>query len=565
MAFASSAIEALCSKQRRFFTTVAYVRNKLQGIDVLREPKINKGLGFTFSEREQLKLKGLLPPSFRSQEEQEAAVMKGIRNIRDGLLKYVYLKDLQCTNERLFYRVLCNNTEELMPIVYTPVVGEACLKYSYIYTKPRGLYITAEDAGHVSSILDNWPEKDVRAICVTDGGRILGLGDLGANGMGIPIGKLCLYTALAGIPPSTTLPITIDVGTNNELLLSDPLYTGLRQKRLTGPKYDELLDEFMEAVVKKWGKSCLIQFEDFNNANAFRLLKKYQNKYCTFNDDIQGTAAVCVAGLIASCGLTKTKIRDNVFLFFGAGGAALGIADLLVKAMVEDGLTRIEARSQIWLMDAYGLLSTSRTDLDEQKMRFVKDVKHTSDLEEIINMAKPTALIGASAQGGAFTESILKTMASLNERPIIFPLSNPTSKAECTAKDAYLHTDGRCVFASGSPFDPFSFGGRTFHPSQGNNAYIFPGVALGIIACRVHHIPDFTFLVAAKSLANLVTDEYLEEQRLYPPLHCIRDVSLSIAAKVADYFYSESLATVKPEPTNMFDFVKQNQYDWRYD
>ncbi|RWS26046.1 NADP-dependent malic enzyme-like protein [Leptotrombidium deliense] len=524
-------------------------------------------LAFTLRERETLGLKGLLPPAIRSQELQAKATMDTIRAMQDQMSKYLFLRDLQDYNERLFYRVLCTNTEELMPIVYTPVVGEACIKFSHIYKRPRGLYITVHDAGHVYSLLSNWPEKNIKAICVTDGERILGLGDLGANGMGIPIGKLSLYTALAGVPPYLTLPITIDVGTNNETLLNDPLYIGLKQKRVRGPQYDDLLDEFMEAVIKKWGRSCLIQFEDFGNANAFRLLEKYQKNFCTFNDDIQGTASVAVAGIFASTKLTGLRLAQNTFLFLGAGEAAIGIADYLVKAMENEGSTTEEARSRIWLIDSKGLITENRPSggVEGHKKKFAKKAEHTNNLEQAIDLIKPTALIGVSAQHNAFNEAVLKKMAAYNKRPVIFALSNPTSKAECTAEQAYNSTEGRCVFASGSPFKAVTIKGQTFYPGQGNNAYIFPGVALAIMACNVHHVPEDTFLVAARALADLVTKEHLAEGRVYPPLSNIREVCLQIAAKVTQYFFVESLATIRPEPDDKLLFMRGKQYDYMYD
>ncbi|RWS10093.1 NADP-dependent malic enzyme-like protein [Dinothrombium tinctorium] len=524
-------------------------------------------LAFTLRERESLGLKGLLPPAIRSQELQVKTVIETIRAAKDQLSKYLYLRDLQDYNERLFYRVLCLYTEELMPIVYTPVVGEACIKFSHIYKRPRGLYITVHDAGHIHSILSNWPEKNVKAICVTDGERILGLGDLGANGMGIPIGKLSLYTALAGVPPYLTVPITIDVGTNNETFLNDPYYIGLKQKRVRGPQYDDLLDEFMEAVVKKWGRSCLIQFEDFANANAFRLLEKYKNNFCTFNDDIQGTASVAVAGIICSARLTGMKLSQNKFLFLGAGEAAIGIADFIVMAMKEEGLSEEEALERIYMIDSRGLITVDRPagGVEGHKIRFAKAVEHCKELENVIDMLKPTALIGVSAQHKSFNETVLKKMASYNKRPLIFALSNPTSKAECTAEEAYTCTEGRCVFASGSPFDPVTINGQTFHPGQGNNAYIFPGVALAVMACNVHHIPDETFLVAAKALADLVSKEHIAQGRVYPPLQQIREVCLQVAAKVAQYFFVESLATLRPEPEDKLLFMRGKQYNCVYD
>ncbi|KAH9511736.1 NADP-dependent malic enzyme, variant 2 [Dermatophagoides farinae] len=556
-------------EQRRFRSTldIEIDMQKLCGVDLLREPNVNKDLAFTTREREVYKLKGLLPAAIRSQELQVQIVMDNLRAINSELGKYMFLRDLQDHNKRLFYRVLQVHTRELMPIVYTPIVGLACQKYSLIFKRPRGMFITINDAGRVFEILGNCGEPEIKAIVVTDGERILGLGDLGANGMGIPVGKMALYSAIAGIPPELTLPVTLDVGTNNQALLEDPYYIGLKQRRATGPHYDQLLDEFMEAVVKRWGRSCLIQFEDFGNKNAFRLLSKYKKDYCTFNDDIQGTASVAVAGMLASFRKTNTKINQHRFLFLGAGEAALGIANLLVMAMIEDGMDEETAHSKIWLIDSQGLVTQSRPGIidDEHKWPFAKNVKSTKDLMEIVNLVQPSCLIGAAAVPGAFNESILKRMAEINKNPIIFALSNPTSKAECTAEQAYEHTDGRCVFASGSPFNNVTYKDQTFVPGQGNNAYIFPGVALAVMACQVHEIVDEIFLVAANALAEQVSREDLDIGSVYPPLDNINEVSLRLATRVAEWLYNKGYANVRPEPDDKYIFLKSRLYDALYD
>ena len=507
---------------------------------------------------------GLLPPAYQDQELQARAVINFLDNCKDELGKYIYLRNLKDFNENLFYYTLTNNVEKLMPIVYTPTVGLACQKFSEIYMRPRGLFVSLKDIGRVRQVVANWPEKDVRVIVVTDGERILGLGDLGANGMGISIGKLSLYTALAGIPPQNVLPVTIDVGTNNEFNLKDPFYIGLRQKRERGDKFDALIEEFMQAVVERWGRSCLIQFEDFANTTAFNLLSRYRNDYCTFNDDIQGTAAVSLSGLLTAARLTGKRLADCSFLFYGAGEANLGTANLLIMAMQDEGLAYGEAKRRVWLVDSKGLVVKSRADLNEHKIEFAQDVAPVAGLEEIVDIVKPTAIVGASAQGGSFTESICKKMAKYNERPIIFALSNPTSKAECTASQAYEWTQAKCVFASGSPFDPITINGRTYVTGQGNNAYIFPGVGLAAIAAHTHTVPEQTFLVAARALSDQVTSADLEVGLVYPSLTKIREVTLRVALRVLEYFYAERLANYCPEPSNKEVFLKSLQYDPRY-
>lgn len=543
------------------------VPSMVQGIDHLRDPRLNKGLAFTLEERQTLGIHGLQPARFKSQEEQLELCRISISRYQEDLNRYLYLVDLQDRNEKLFFRLISEDVEKMMPIVYTPTVGLACQKFGLIYRRPRGLFVTINDRGYVFEVLRNWPEQDVRAIVVTDGERILGLGDLGACGMGIPVGKLALYTALAGIPPHQCLPIVIDVGTNNQTLLEDPLYVGLRHKRVEGKEYDEFIDEFMEAVVKRYGQNTLIQFEDFGNHNAFRFLDKYRDTYCTFNDDIQGTASVAVAGLLASKRVTGKKISENTFVFLGAGEAAIGIADLVVKAMQTEGCGLQEARDKIWLFDIDGLLAKGRPEgrLGGHKAFYAKDHKVMKNFAEVVKEVKPSVLIGASAAGGAFTPEILQTMGKNNERPIIFALSNPTSKAECTAQAAYENTEGRCIFSSGSPFPPVEYGGKTFSPGQGNNAYIFPGVALGVIVTGTHHIPEDIFLIAAQSVADHVSQEDLDKGSLYPPLGSIRECSLNIAVGVTKYAYEKGLASTYPEPQDKLAYIKSHLYNFNYE
>merc|ERR1719340_407249 len=544
------------------------VPSMVNGLDYLRDPKLFKGMAFTLEERQTLGIHGLLPARIKTLDEQAENCMRNLRRYTDPLNQYMYLVDLLDRNEKLFYKLLSENTMELMPIVYTPTVGLACQKFGFAFKRPQGLFITIHDKGHVLDVLKNWPEQDVRAIVVTDGERILGLGDLGAQGMGIPVGKLALYTALAGIPPHQLLPITLDVGTNRQELLDDIDYIGLRHKRVTGEAYDEFIDEFMAAVVKRWGQNTLIQFEDFGNHNAFRFLEKYRNKYCTFNDDIQGTASVAVAGVLAALKATDTKLADHTFLFQGAGEAALGIANLIAMAMEKrEGVPHGEAIKRVWLKDSRGLIVKNRAKggITEHKAPFAHEHAEIDELGDIVKAIKPTVLIGAAGVARVFTTEIIQDMASFNEQPVIFALSNPTSLAECTAEEAYIHSDGRAVFASGSPFPTFTGFGKTYEPGQGNNAYIFPGAALGIITAGIHHISDSVFLSAAEALADLVTPDDLAVGRLYPPLGNIREISVKIATKVATEAYQESTASTYPEPEDKESLVRSYLYDYNYD
>jgi len=449
----------------------------------------------------------------------------------------------------------------MQPIIYTPGVGLACQKFGLIFQRPRGVFISINDRGHIADILRNWPHP-AGLIVVTDGERILGLGDLGANGMGIPVGKLALYSACAGVNPEHCLPVMIDVGTDNAELLTDPFYIGLRQRRVRGAAYDEMIDEFMTAAEEVF-PGVVIQFEDFANLNAFRLLDKYRDRQCVFNDDIQGTAAVALAGIFSALRITGEKLEDQTVLFLGAGEAATGIADLISASMAAQGLTEEAARNRCWLVDSRGLVVKSRTDLAEHKLLYAHDHAPVTDFLTAIRELKPTAIIGVAAVGGTFTKEVLEEMARINKRPIIFALSNPTSKSECTAEEAYRHTGGRALFACGSPFNPVTLDGKTFVPRQGNNSYIFPGIGLGAIISRSKRITDEMFMASAHQLANLTTETDLAQGSLYPSLERVREVSAHIAAGLAKTAHRRGLASVQ-EPDDLLKHAQETMYDPHY-
>ena len=532
------------------------------GVDWLHNPIFNKGTAFTEGERDALGLRGLLPPHVQTMAEQVQRVMANFRSKSSDLERYIQIAGLQDRNETLFYRVVMDNLEELMPIIYTPTVGKACQEYGNIFRRSRGCYISSNDRGLVEKVLRNWPTHDVKVIVVTDGERILGLGDLGASGMGIPVGKLSLYTACAGIHPTQCLPVTIDVGTDNETFLADPLYIGLRQKRIRGEEYDAIIEEFVVAAEKLF-PGVLIQFEDFGNRNAFRLLEKYRDRACTFNDDIQGTGSVALAGILSALRLTGQKLADQRVLFLGAGEAGIGIAENIVACLVEEGLPLAEARKRCWFVDSKGLVIKSRKDLTEHKLHFAHDHAPCSDLLSAVKLLKPTMLLGVSGQPKTFTEEIVKLMAANNARPVVFALSNPTSKAECTAEEAYRWTGGRAVFASGSPFAPVTIDGKTHVPGQGNNAYIFPGVGLGVVCTGARRVTDTMFIKAARTLASLIRDNELAEGRVYPSLSRIHEVSHAIAVAVAQEVYAKKLNTLS-RPEDLAGYISSQMFKPEY-
>ncbi len=532
------------------------------GHELLCNPLLNKGTAFTAAERAALGLRGLIPPHIFSLEEQSQRVLENYRRKQTDLERYIHLASLQDRNETLFYRFVVDHLEEMMPIIYTPTVGLACQQFGHIFRRSRGMYLSIEDRGQVAHLLENWPRQDVRVIVVTDGERILGLGDQGASGMGIPIGKLSLYTACAGIHPAQCLPVMLDVGTENQAYLEDPLYMGIRSHRKRGQEYDDFVAEFIEAAVGQFPKA-LIQFEDFGNSTAFHLLQAWKDRICTFNDDIQGTASVVLAGLFSSLRITGKPLTEQRILFLGAGEAGTGIGDLIVSAMVDQGAKEADARQKCWFIDSKGLVVKSRGALPEHKARYAHDAPFQPDLLSAINALKPTAIIGTSTVGKAFDKAVIEAMSRLNERPIVFALSNPTSKSECTAEEAFTWSKGKAIFASGSPFPPVSYEGKTFVSGQGNNSYIFPGVGLGVVASEARRVTDRMFSEAARCLAEITSTSDLEMGRIYPALSRIREVSARIAVAVAEVAFKDGLARVE-QPKDVAELVKSRMWDPQY-
>jgi malate dehydrogenase (oxaloacetate-decarboxylating)(NADP+) len=530
----------------------------ITGYDLLHNPRRNKGTAFTYAERRARGIEGLLPPASITIELQVARLHAELANLDNDLQKYLLLSDLQARNETLFYAVLMSDPASFMPIVYTPTVGEACQKFDQIFREPRGIYLPISARGRLREILNNWSQKDVRFIVVTDGERILGLGDLGVGGMGIPIGKLALYTACAGVPPQYCLPVTLDVGTNNQDLLDDPLYLGLRQNRVRGEDYTAFIDEFVEAVQALYPKCC-IQWEDFANFNAVPILERFRNKVCTYNDDIQGTAAVALAGMLGALRISGQKLTEQRFLFLGGGSAATGIAELISEAMALEGMDIATARSRNALFDIKGLIVRSRTDLAEFQKPFAQDHAPISVFADAVKALRPTGIIGVSTVPKLFNQQVIEAMAEINERPIIFPYSNPTSRSECTAEEAYRWSQGRAIFASGSPFPAVEVAGKTFVPGQGNNVYIFPAMGMAIFATEAKRVTEEMFIVAARAVAEQVTDQSLATGLIYPPQSQILKASLHVATRVAEYIFDNNLARVS-RPTDIGALIRARAY-----
>jgi len=533
-----------------------------KGFALFHDPLQNRGSAFTPEQRAAKGLEGLLPPAVDTLEIQVARIHLQLSALDSDMQKYLLLSDLQARNQTLFFAVIMSDPATFMPLVYTPTVGEACQKFDHFYRAPRGVYLPITAKGRLKELLQNWPQKDIRFIVVTDGERILGLGDLGVNGMGIPVGKLSLYTAVAGVPPELTLPITLDVGTNNEQYLDDPLYLGLRQHRVRGTEYDAFIEEFVQAIQTLYPKSCL-QWEDFANINAVPILARYKDKICTYNDDIQGTASVALAGIYGSLRISGQKLTEQRFLFMGAGSAGTGIAELISEAMVLEGLTIEQARARCFLFDVNGLLESTRTDIAAFQKPFVHAHAPTKNFVEAIESIKPTAIIGVSTVPKLFNQQVIEAMSRVNKRPIIFPYSNPTSRSECTAEEAYKWSNGQAIFASGSPYPPVEVNGQKFIPGQGNNVYIFPAMGMAVLATESSRVTEAMFIVAAKAVAEQVGQESLDSGLIYPPQSQILDASLHTAAKIATYIFDNGLARVA-RPTDIEAHIRAMAYKPAY-
>jgi malate dehydrogenase (oxaloacetate-decarboxylating)(NADP+) len=533
-----------------------------RGMEVLRDPAINKSTAFTQAEREALGLTGLLPEGVDTDPTQAQRVLQQLGQKTTDIERYIYLTQLHDTNETLFYKVVMSDPARFLPILYAPTVGEACLTFGHIFRRPRGLYISLKHRGRVKQVLRNWPIDDVRVICATSGERILGLGDLGANGMGIPIGKLQVYTACAAVPPQYLLPIHVDFGTNNRELLADPLYLGLRQPRVSTAERDEFVEEFVQAIQEVF-PGCCLHFEDWAGVDAMRLLARYRNRVCCYNDDIQGTAGMVVAGLLGAVRVTGGKLGDQRILFLGAGSAGIGIADMIARAMTLEGLSDEQAKARISLFDLHGLIDSSRTDLYDFQKPYAHPHPAEHDFRAAIESLKPTAIIGVSTQGKAFNQPIIEAMARLNDRPIIFALSNPTDHAECTAEEAYRWSDGRALYAAGVQFPPVRIGDKTLIPGQGNNLYIFPAVGLSIVATQTRRVTDEMFVVAARAVSEQVTQSELDSGLLYPPVSNILETEIHVATKVSEVIFARGLASVA-KPADVRRFLEDQLYKAEY-
>ncbi|MGO9014604.1 MAG: NAD-dependent malic enzyme [Dissulfurispiraceae bacterium] len=536
--------------------------NTKRGINVLNDPRINKSTAFTEAEKQALGLIGLVPDVTETEELQLRRVMMQLGHKNTDLDRYIYLINLLDHNETLFYRTVMSDPARFLPIVYDPTIGEACLKFGHIYRQTRGMYLSITRRGKVKEVLKNWPQKDVRFICVTDGGRILGLGDLGANGAGIPIGKLQLYTACAGVPPQYLLPMYLDAGTNNEQYLNDPLYLGLRKTRPSTADLFSFVDEFVEAVQEVFPKCC-IHFEDWTGADAVHLLQRYRDKYCVYNDDVQGTAGIVLTGMINAAKLKGTKLKDEKYLFLGAGSAGIGLAGLLCSALVAEGVTLKEAQSRVYMFDINGLLETTRKDLIDFQMPYAHQHAPTRDFVAAIESIKPTAIIGVSTIGGAFTQKVVESMARINERPVILALSNPTEHAECTPEQAYNWSKGKAIYAAGVQFAPVHYNGQTFLLGQANNFYIFPAVGMAIFATQAKRVTDSMFIEAGQAVADQVPADLLRQGLLYPLQSNILEIEVQTAARVAKLVFDSGLARVD-RPTDMVAFVRRHVYKPEY-
>jgi malate dehydrogenase (oxaloacetate-decarboxylating)(NADP+) len=533
-----------------------------RGMEFLQNSVLNKSTGFTEAEKQALGLVGLVPDVTETEDLQLDRVMLQLGHKSTDLDRYIYLVNLLDHDETLFYRTIMSDPARFLPIVYDPTIGEACLKFNHIYRRTRGMYLSIARRGKVKDILQNWPQKDIRFICVTDGGRILGLGDLGANGMGIPIGKLQLYTAAAGVPPQYLLPMYLDAGTNNEQYLRDPLYLGLRKTRPPTADLFSFVDEFVEAVQEVFPKCC-IHFEDWTGTDAVHLLERYRDEYCVYNDDVQGTAGITLAGMINATKLKGTKLKDEKYLFLGAGSAGIGLANLLCSALVAQGMTLKEAQSRVHMFDVNGLLEPARKDLVDFQKPYAHPHAPTKDFVAAIESVKPTTIIGVSTIGGAFTQKVVEAMSRINERPVILALSNPTEHAECTAEHAYTWSKGKAIYAAGVQFAPVHYSGRTFLPGQANNFYIFPAVGMAIFATEAKRVSDAMFIEAAQAVADQVPADLLEQGLLYPLQSNILEVEIQTAARVAKLVFDSGLARVG-RPADMVAFIRQHVYKPEY-